>query len=133
MECVLTVGSTAFSPLVSAFLSKPTFDALRILRATHLTVQIGTSDLPAPWALGDQSYGSIKVSIYRFLPDLEQSVASADLVVSHAGTRPSFLVPLELRRLTPLDPTQEPAPSSPSFARETPSTTAGSSSSPTRL
>lgn len=83
---VLTVGSTQFFPLVLSALSPPSLCALRAHGLTHLLAQIGTSPLPPSFTLGTQEREGLHIEIVRFLPDIEERVGSAEIVVSHAGS-----------------------------------------------
>ncbi|KAL8276290.1 hypothetical protein RQP46_011318 [Phenoliferia psychrophenolica] len=85
MHFILTVGSTSFSPLVASFLSPASLAALASLNPTSVTLQTGTSDLPSPLPPFP-----VALELHRFLPDLEQRVAQADLVIS-AGSILSFI------------------------------------------
>ncbi|GAA6043600.1 hypothetical protein JCM8097_008280 [Rhodosporidiobolus ruineniae] len=112
-HAVLTVGSTAFTPLVHAFLSPPSLAALSSLGIATALAQVGTSVLPDDWEVGTQEAQGVRVEVVRFKSDIEDEVGRADLVVSHAGAGSilSFLRPL-------------PASSSSSAMSSVPSTTA---------
>lgn len=81
MQVILTVGSTSFTPLVTALLSPAALSALAALNPTSVTLQSGTSEVPSPLPPFP-----VPLEVHRFLPDLERRVAQADLVISHAGT-----------------------------------------------
>ncbi|GAA6063377.1 hypothetical protein JCM10212_000316 [Sporobolomyces blumeae] len=104
---LLTVGSTQFSPLVAAFLSREVISNLDShLGITTVQAQIGESALPQGWQLGRQTIDRVEVDVYRFAWDLEAKVGEADLVVSHAGAGSilSFLRPLNSTSAKPPRP-----------------------------
>lgn len=79
-SCFVTVGSTEFQALVEAALAPSTQLALAGQGFSRLVVQYGHSRLP--------SYHSVEglaVEVWRFSDGIEDAVASADLVISHAG------------------------------------------------
>lgn len=83
---LLTVGSTRFDPLVTAFLSDECLNALSELGVSSVLAQVGASELPRGWSEGQQHYvRNLEVKVIRFAADLEDRVGQAGLVVSHAG------------------------------------------------
>lgn len=86
---LLTVGSTAFTPLVTAFLSPPTLSALAAQGITSILAQVGNSTLPPSWIEGTRLEAGIEVTVVRFMGDLEEKVRGARIVVSHAGKSPA--------------------------------------------
>ncbi|GAA6012908.1 hypothetical protein JCM11491_006221 [Sporobolomyces phaffii] len=99
-SALLTVGSTEFPALVSAFLSRRVISKLASSLNTHsIYAQIGHSSLPSGFALGVQTVEGVEVHVARFTDDLERRVGESDLVVSHAGAGSilSFLRPLPSR------------------------------------
>ncbi|GAA5848897.1 hypothetical protein JCM3766R1_000670 [Sporobolomyces carnicolor] len=94
---LVTVGSTEFTALVSVALSPSFISQLAAsLNVTSLYAQIGTSKLPHGSEIGARTLGGVEIEVVRFANDLEQRVAAADLVVSHAGAGSilSFLRPV---------------------------------------
>jgi len=84
--CLLTVGSTQFPSLVSAFLSPRLISQLASsLNITTIYAQIGHSTLPEGFSIGEQTVGGVQVEVTRFANDLERRVGESDLVISHAG------------------------------------------------
>lgn len=84
--CLLTVGSTRFDQLVSAFLSPDSLESLSDLGVNHVVAQVGNSLLPPGYHLGTTALpGGVRLEVFRFAGDLEEQVGNADLVVSHAG------------------------------------------------
>ncbi|BGP25268.1 UDP-N-acetylglucosamine transferase subunit ALG13 [Rhodotorula toruloides] len=97
-NCVLTVGSTRFDPLVASFLDPTSLSSLSSLGIQYVLAQIGSSALPEGWKEGVRTLDkSLQVEVVKFLGDLEERVGKADLVVSHAGAGSilSFLRPLD--------------------------------------
>ncbi|KAI5481914.1 glycosyltransferase family 1 protein [Pseudohyphozyma bogoriensis] len=84
-DTILTVGSTEFTPLVSAFLTPAALSALAANGSSSVLVQAGASTLPPPYRVGTHTHDSLTLEICKFLPDLEDRVGEATLVVSHAG------------------------------------------------
>ncbi|KAK4051398.1 N-acetylglucosaminyldiphosphodolichol N-acetylglucosaminyltransferase catalytic subunit alg13 [Microbotryomycetes sp. JL201] len=92
MKAVLTVGSTEFSPLVHALLSPDCLRLLHTLDVTSLLAQVGNSDLPAGFTINketrralDVDGATLHVTVVDFTDDIEQHIAQAQLVISHAG------------------------------------------------
>lgn len=85
-QVVLTVGSTRFTPLVHAFLAEQSLEAIAALGVRTVLAQVGSSDLPSGWHQGknEERYG-LQVQVVRYMPELEEHVGTAELVVSHAG------------------------------------------------
>ncbi|POY71051.1 hypothetical protein BMF94_5977 [Rhodotorula taiwanensis] len=95
--CLLTVGSTRFDQLVSAFLLPDSLESLSDLGVNHVVAQVGNSLLPPGYHLGTTALpGGVRLEVFRFAGDLEEQVGNADLVVSHAGAGSllSFIRPL---------------------------------------
>ncbi|KAK4702614.1 hypothetical protein P7C70_g3604, partial [Phenoliferia sp. Uapishka_3] len=80
MQVILSVGSTSFPSLVNNFISQPSLDALAQLNPTTVTIQLGTQQLPS--TLPKTPF---KLIMKFFMPDLEQQIANANLVITHAG------------------------------------------------
>ncbi|GAA5881157.1 hypothetical protein JCM8547_005263 [Rhodosporidiobolus lusitaniae] len=92
---LLTVGSTAFTPLVHSFLQPSVLIALAFLGVDDVYAQVGTSTLPFEWKEGVQSAHGLRVEVVRFSSDIEERVGEVQLVISHAGAGSilSFLRP----------------------------------------
>ncbi|GAA5880581.1 hypothetical protein JCM16303_005439 [Sporobolomyces ruberrimus] len=93
---LLTVGSTEFPSLVSAFLSVSFISKLASsLGITTVYAQIGRSTLPHGFSIGLQNVDGVQVEVTQFADDLEGRVGQSDLVISHAGAGSilSFLRP----------------------------------------
>lgn len=85
-QVILTVGSTEFTPLVAAFLSHSSLEALASLKIKTILAQVGNSTLPSGWSLGSTlTNEGIKIEVVKFLSDLESKVAEAEITISHAG------------------------------------------------
>ncbi|KAK4057278.1 N-acetylglucosaminyldiphosphodolichol N-acetylglucosaminyltransferase catalytic subunit alg13 [Microbotryomycetes sp. JL221] len=105
MLAVLTVGSTEFTELVTSFLSSSTiWNSLHQLGVTHVLAQIGNSTLSQTSATcqwipqlnddpvthqvefdDDDHSQKLHVTVVKFQHDIEQQIARAHVVVSHAG------------------------------------------------
>lgn len=84
----VTVGSTKFDDLIASILQEDILNALRDSNFTHLVVQCGESALPDPWTSTAESLDKdrgIQVEIWKYKPSIEEDIAIADLVISHAG------------------------------------------------
>ncbi|KAH8916800.1 glycosyltransferase family 1 protein [Atractiella rhizophila] len=79
-RCVVTVGTTAFTPLINAALSSAVLSQLLRLGISELFVQHGQSPLPA---LSPPS--GLRIQTANFTNDIEAIVAESTLVISHAG------------------------------------------------
>ncbi|KAI8586815.1 UDP-N-acetylglucosamine transferase subunit ALG13 [Geranomyces variabilis] len=80
----VTVGTTRFDALVNEVCTIEFLAMLRSKGYTSLTLQHGNSPMPAlPTA--DVGGGPFPVTAYAFRPDLSQDIATAALVISHAG------------------------------------------------
>lgn len=92
---LLTVGSTEFTPLVQAALGDDVQAALTGSGFTQFTVQYGKSRLGKGYDIGYSSAGvvrtvqraGISIHLLPFVADIEQRMASSDLVISHAGAQ----------------------------------------------
>lgn len=85
MLALVTVGSTEFSALIHAVLDQATLRLLQQRGYSRLLVQAGNSQLPAPWRMGSRAVDGLDVELVAFLPDLEERMQQADLIVCHAG------------------------------------------------
>jgi beta-1,4-N-acetylglucosaminyltransferase len=87
----VTVGSTKFDELVTAFTREEVISSLLGKGFTRLSIQCGdsyVSDSDAHSQIQDIKTTEIKglrIEQYRFKPSLEEDFKSADLVISHAG------------------------------------------------
>lgn len=84
MHAILTVGSTEFTLLVQSALSAPVLRALVDEGYTTFTLQTGTSVLPAI------PHTNLKITLHKYMDDIDARLAAADLIISHAG---GFLSP----------------------------------------
>lgn len=89
-SCFTTVGSTSFSSLVRSVLTERSLACLASQGFRTLIVQYGKSELPPGWVGGTRvvelgELGEIVVELWDFKDGIEQVVAKADLVISHAG------------------------------------------------
>lgn len=82
---LLTVGTTEFSALVSAFLAPATLAALSTHAVESALVQVGNSQLPSGFALGTTTVQGLTLELVQFVPDIDLRIARAAVVVSHAG------------------------------------------------
>ncbi|SCV70078.1 BQ2448_1472 [Microbotryum intermedium] len=120
--CLLTVGSTSFTPLVTTFLSFSTLSTLSTLGIESIVAQIGNSILPSSplpgtgsstekkgWVLGPHRLEfdgrEMTVSVLRFSDDLEGRISESDWVVAHAGAGSilSFIRPITTPSTTTTD------------------------------
>ncbi|KAL7009153.1 hypothetical protein EMMF5_001351 [Cystobasidiomycetes sp. EMM_F5] len=114
---LLTVGSTEFTPLVQAALGDDVQAALTGSGFTQFTVQYGKSRLGKGYDIGYSSAGvvrtvqraGISIHLLPFVADIEQRMASSDLVISHAGAG-SVLASLRGPALSPLSASSKPVP-----------------------
>ena len=84
----VTVGSTAFTPLINAVLSEPSLIALRSRGFSKLILQVGNSQVDASHveSLRAGNGGQWEeLEVYTFKDSLAEDMARADLIVSHAG------------------------------------------------
>ncbi|KAJ3170343.1 hypothetical protein HDU88_008971 [Geranomyces variabilis] len=80
----VTIGTTRFDALVNEVCTIEFLAMLRSKDYTSLTLQHGNSPMPAlPTA--DVGGGPFPVTAYAFRTDLSQDIATAALVISHAG------------------------------------------------
>lgn len=79
----VTVGSTKFSELVNAMLSRETIDILHELGYTDLCMQYGADGK----LFLEQSQRPSKLFItgFDYMPSIEDQMKRADLIISHAG------------------------------------------------
>ncbi|CAH7687711.1 expressed protein, partial [Phakopsora pachyrhizi] len=123
---VVTVGSTSFKGLIDSVLDPDCLKTLvELWRVEEMVVQHGTTE-PDLSSLGnhsvigrgsDESDGkttisvdlstdrSLRLTLYRFTPRIDELLARADLVISHAGAgsilavlRPIFVEPKSIDR-----------------------------------
>lgn len=93
----VTVGTTLFDALVKAVDTPEVKQELYAKGYTHLLIQIGRgSYIPARSSGGD---GSLAVDYFTFSSSIAESLRSASLVISHAGSGSIFET---LRLLKPL-------------------------------
>ena len=83
MKVFVTVGTTRFDDLVRQILQPQVLHILRQKGYTELLIQSGKSEFPQD--LLTNASQVLAVTQYTFKPDLKADIASADLVVSHAG------------------------------------------------
>ncbi|EIN07425.1 glycosyl transferase [Punctularia strigosozonata HHB-11173 SS5] len=88
----VTVGSTKFDDLVTAFSREDVISSLQSKGYTRLNIQCGhsyASDSGTYPQLQDVRVietGGLRIEQFRFKPSLEEDFRSADLVISHAGS-----------------------------------------------
>ena len=95
MLAFVTVGSTRFDELIDTVLSTAVLTALRERGYRKLVVQCGnySSDLGVQAAgQWQKRLQDVDIILWRYKPTLMDEIATADLVISHAGTCccPSF-------------------------------------------
>ncbi|CAM9114911.1 unnamed protein product [Scytosiphon promiscuus] len=79
----VTVGTTKFDALIEAIDDAALLSILSSKGFTSLTAQIGHGGHIPTFPLGPQA--AMDCKWYRFKPTLHEDMASADVVVSHAG------------------------------------------------
>lgn len=82
----VTVGTTKFNELIKCLQSVDVLDELQHLGCERLLIQLGTGDEIDEKSIENirQSH-KIEVIFYRLKPNIAEDIASADLVISHAG------------------------------------------------
>ncbi|VDN25899.1 unnamed protein product [Gongylonema pulchrum] len=81
MRCFVTVGSTEFDALVVALTAPECLQKLSDLGVRELLIQLGRGKLEP--RRGEQC--GIMVDFYRYRDNIWPDIASADLVIGHAG------------------------------------------------
>lgn len=80
----ITVGTTEFQQLIDTITTAPVADILiRRLGCQKLTIQTGSSRLDAEKLA--QHYAAIETNTFDYAPSIQERIAAADLVISHAG------------------------------------------------
>ena len=82
---LVTVGSTSFDDLSCAVLSDAVMEELERQNYTRLVLQHGRSGATLP-----HYNGSFNVQRVEYVPDLNQEMQNASLIISHAGTSHTF-------------------------------------------
>ncbi len=77
----VTVGTTQFDELISSVQTPKCLSELSRQNFTRMVLQFGNGDEPT---IPDDTYG-IAILSFRFKPSLKEDMASADLIISHAG------------------------------------------------
>eukprot|EP00116_Pleurobrachia_bachei_P012505 sb/3472767/ len=80
MNVFVTVGTTSFDKLISTVTSPSFLTALQSRGYTSLTAQIGRYHHPIP-----VSPDGFSVRCYAYSASIQDDIAAADLVISHAG------------------------------------------------
>lgn len=75
----VTVGTTKFDELISSVTERSTLEALKNNGYSSMILQIGHGNF-----LPEESH-VIKISHYRFKPDIGPDMCNSDLVISHGG------------------------------------------------
>jgi len=88
-----TVGTTKFDKFIELLVTPRLLKVLKTKGYTRLKIQYGNGAFIPP----DCSLGGVQISSYRFKDSLHEDLASADLVLSHAGAG-TCLESLELGR-----------------------------------
>ena len=98
--CVVTVGTTRFEELIRVSSGKEFAEALVKKGFGKLLLQVGSGSVPRAVGAGAAAEGrdggeyvhetGLAVSWFRFRPEFGNLIASADLVVSHAGSGSIF-------------------------------------------
>ncbi|KAH9301414.1 hypothetical protein KI387_012997, partial [Taxus chinensis] len=91
----VTVGTTSFDALVKAVDSIHCKESLVRKGYTNLLIQLGRGTYFPTKSSGDD--GGLKIDYFTFSPNIEGFLASAALVISHAGSG-SIFETLRLRR-----------------------------------
>lgn len=81
-----TVGTTRFDALVSQLATPPVLAALASLGTSQLTIQHGSSPYLKPPIDETETPSELRVISYDYKPDISKDMATADLVISHAGS-----------------------------------------------
>jgi len=77
----VTVGSTKFTPLITAVISEDCLKALKQAGYEKLVVQCGNSEVePREWTAE-----GVSVQVWRFAPSIQPFINASDLVIAHAG------------------------------------------------
>jgi len=85
----VTVGTTSFDALVRALDTPRLIDALRRKGFTELTLQIGRGT-HVPTSLTSREDDSFPVRVVEYLSSIDDEIARAGLVISHAGAGSVF-------------------------------------------
>ena len=81
MKLVVTVGTTEHEQLIAAL-----FPLIPSLPFEEMYIQIGTSSLLPPYALGHTQLSSTQsLIITRFSATLDEEIKDANCIISHAG------------------------------------------------
>ncbi|ORY96611.1 glycosyl transferase [Syncephalastrum racemosum] len=83
MKAFITVGSTGFDNLVEAATQEPFLDCLHRLGFNAVTIQYGSSE---PVFQRHHDSAHLELKGYKYKADITEDMASADLIVSHAGS-----------------------------------------------
>lgn len=85
----VTVGSTKFDALIERILQEDTLKTIRDAGFSRLVVQCGDSVLSLDWTLSgttlERNVEGLSVELWRFEPSIDARMASADVIISHAG------------------------------------------------
>uniref|UniRef100_A0A5B7BUZ0 Glycosyl transferase family 28 C-terminal domain-containing protein n=1 Tax=Davidia involucrata TaxID=16924 RepID=A0A5B7BUZ0_DAVIN len=84
----VTVGTTCFDALVRAVDTKEVKEALSLKGYTHLLIQMGRGTYIPTKSSGED--GSLVVDYFTFSSSIADSLRSASLVISHAGSGSIF-------------------------------------------
>ncbi|KAA8536889.1 hypothetical protein F0562_029367 [Nyssa sinensis] len=84
----VTVGTTCFDTLVRAVDTKEVKEALSLKGYTHLLIQMGRGSYVPTKSNGED--GSLVVDYFTFSSSIADSLRSASLVISHAGSGSIF-------------------------------------------
>lgn len=84
MNVVVTVGSTRFAELTDRVVSTEFIEALKHAGVQHVTIQHGDQELPKS-AKELRKISGMKFKTFQYLPEMDNVISSADLVISHAG------------------------------------------------
>ncbi|KAL1526792.1 hypothetical protein AB1Y20_015488 [Prymnesium parvum] len=91
MAVFVTVGTTQFDLLIQKMLSEEVLDLLSKQGYTTLRLQVGRGSEPLV-----PTKAPLSIDWYRFKPSLEEDMAGASLLISHAGAG-SILEGMRLR------------------------------------
>lgn len=101
MRVLVTVGTTRFDALIDAILSPPFLHTASAVGVERLTVQHGHSPIT-----GASVSGGPQVDCLPFIPDIDQVIAKADIVIGHCGSGTILdalrgpIFPIEATRIT---------------------------------
>lgn len=85
-QIFVTVGTTKFDELVNCLSSTVTLDELRRIGCKKLLIQIGSGEEISKEIIASvRNTHQIEICFYRLKPNIAEDIASADLIISHAG------------------------------------------------